>query len=123
MTSAPAIFKLQCHYCSRWRLPSETLDIGQGGVRMCLQCHELHVAQMLALATGGVPPGCFDCRATWEELRLRLDPGDNTSEVKMFLTPKDGIYQLLCRTCSDAYELKRADLFKGTQYGQTKGIV
>lgn len=121
--TAPAIINAKCHYCSQWRLPGEIIQIGVGGVKMCFHCHEWHVKQIDAVAIGGVPPGCFDCRKTWEELRLSFDLGDNPSEVKMFLVPKDGIYQLLCRTCSDAYEQKRADLLKGTQHGQTKGIV
>lgn len=113
---------LRCHYCSKFHSPSETISIGTGGVKMCFQCQEWHVGQMNAVAQGGVPPGCFGCRATWDELRLRIAAGDNTSEVKMYLTPKDGIYQLLCRTCSDAYEQKRADLFKGTLHGRLKKL-
>lgn len=117
-----AVTTLRCHYCSKFRHPAEIIHIGTGGAKMCQHCYEWHLSSLNAVSKGGVPPGCFDCRATWDELRLRLDAGDNTS-VKMILVPKDGIYQLLCRTCSNAYEQKRADLLSGTLYGQSKGIV
>jgi hypothetical protein len=117
-----AVIKVRCHYCSQFRHPLEVLPIGTGGVVMCWRCHEWHCQNIEALAKGGVPHGCFECRATWDELRLRFAAGDNPDDVKMYLVPRDGIYQLLCRTCSDAYELKRADLLRGTLYGQTKGV-
>jgi hypothetical protein len=122
VSSVPHVLKVRCQYCSHFYHPLEVLNIGQGGVVMCWKCHEWHTANLLAAFQGGVPKGCFECKATWDELRLRLTIGDNPDEVKMFLVPKDGIYQLLCRTCSDAYEQKRADLLRGTLYGQTKGV-
>jgi len=122
MTAVPSVISVRCHYCSKFRHPSEVLDIGNGGAKMCLQCHEWHARSIQALAEGGVPPGCFECRATWDELRLRIAPGDNPDDVKMYLTPKDGIYQLLCSTCSDAYERKRVDLLGDTAYGHLKKL-
>jgi hypothetical protein len=35
----------------------------------------------------------------------------------MYVVPKDGIYQVHCATCVAAYVAKRADLYKGTQFG------
>lgn len=45
--------------------------------------------------------------------------GDN---VRMALHPKDGIWQVLCGTCSDTYEAKRRDLYADTPYGHIKGL-
>jgi hypothetical protein len=41
----------------------------------------------------------------------------------MFAHPKDGILQLLCGSCSDDYEGKRLDLYRGTPYGAMKKLV
>jgi hypothetical protein len=112
----PAVLSTRCHYCSKFRNPHEIIPIGTGGALMCFHCYEWHTKSLNALATGSAPPGCFECRVTWAELRARPASGDETS-VKMYLVPKDGIYQLLCRTCSDAYERKRADLLGDTVYG------
>lgn len=120
--SAALIVTVRCHYCSKDQHPGEIISIGTGGAKMCFRCYEWHVENINALAQGGVPMGCFECRVTWAELRARVGPDDNPDDVKMFLVPKDGIYQLLCRTCSDAYERKRADLLRGTLYGQRKGV-
>lgn len=123
MNAAVAQFvRVRCHYCSQFRHRGDVLTIGTGRALICLHCREWHEANIAALAANGVPKGCFECRATWAELRLRVSAGDNPDEFKMFLVPKDGIYQLLCRTCSDAYEQKRADLLRGTLYGQQKGV-
>ena len=32
---------------------------------------------------------------------------------------KDGILQMLCSRCTDAYTPKRTDIYKGTQFGAT----
>lgn len=122
IAAVPQLARVRCHYCSKARHPLEIAAIGQGGAKMCVDCYQWHLSSLKAIAAGGVPPGCFECRATWDELRLRLAPGDNPDEVKMFLVPKDGIYQLLCGMCIDAYERKRADLLRGTLYGQLKGV-
>jgi hypothetical protein len=58
-------------------------------------------------------PGCQGCSATWEFLR------DSTlgEEVRLFVVPRDGIYQVLCAACVRVYLPKRADLYGGTQFG------
>jgi hypothetical protein len=122
MTNVPQILRIRCHYCSKWHHPKEVLDIGVGGVKMCFRCHEWHIENIRAIVSQGVPVGCFECRKTWAELRLLYRPGDNPDEVKMSVVPRDGIYQLLCGTCSDAYERKRGDLIRDTLYGQQKGV-
>ena len=35
---------------------------------------------------------------------------------------KDGILAALCVPCSDAYEQKRRDLYRNTEYGQARGL-
>ena len=72
-----------------------------------------HLAALDVLA-GGIPPGCQACGATWEFLR---DSAVGAENVSMSCVPKDGILQLLCKPCCDAYVLKRADLYKGTPFG------
>jgi len=118
----PRVVSVRCHYCSKFRHPDDVHPIGTGGAVMCVHCREWHAENVSAITRGGVPKGCFECRITWAELRLRFAAGDKPDEVKMFMVPKDGIYQLLCAKCTDAYERKRADLLRGTLYGQRKGI-
>ena len=62
---------------------------------------------------GNAMPGCQSCGATWELLR-DIAPG---SHVRMFVLPKDGIYQVLCESCVTPYVEKRADLYRGTPFG------
>ena len=39
------------------------------------------------------------------------------AEVRMYVVPKDGIYQLLCAGCVKPYLPKRKDLYRGTKFG------
>jgi hypothetical protein len=61
-----------------------------------------------------MPLGCQECGASWVALR------DSTPgvEVRMYVVPKDGIYQLLCGQCVLPYAGKRADLYAGTKFGK-----
>lgn len=79
---------------------------------MCWSCYEWH-GKALAMLAGHPPPGCQECGVTFDHLK-RITPGGN---VRMYLHPKDGIYQILCRTCSDRYTPKRLDLYGDTQFG------
>ena len=62
-----------------------------------------------------MPPGCQVCSKTFDELRV-LGTGVEY-QVRMYVLPKDGIYQVLCGECIKPYTQKRGDLFKGTQFG------
>jgi hypothetical protein len=42
--------------------------------------------------------------------------------IPMYLHPKDGIYQVLCRCCSDEYERERLDLYGDTLHGELKKL-
>jgi hypothetical protein len=84
---------------------------------MCWFCWERHVKALAALESGKPPSHCPECRRVFAEL-----PEDKAGNVQMALHQKDGVYQVLCLSCSDLYEQKRRDLYANTQYGRQKGI-
>ena len=102
----------RCHWCSRWQLPGDLLRLSTGQP-MCFRCHEWH-GHALQVLGGALPRGCQECRMSLEDLAtLTGDPA-----MRMFVVPKDGIYQVLCAPCKDAYCRKRQDLYKNTKFGQ-----
>jgi hypothetical protein len=117
MTAAP-ILKTRCHYCSRFRHPREIVKIGTGGAKMCWHCWGWHQKVLLMLATGKPPEGCQECGVTFDDLQAASGSGD----VRMYIHPKDGIYQVLCRICSDRYVPQRVDLYRATQFGHKRKI-
>lgn len=106
------ILAVNCPYCGQARNPREVMRIGTGGALMCWQCHERHVAALHALASG-IAPACAGCGASREALCAQSADG----ECRMYLHPKDGIYQLLCPACSGRYIRQRADLYGSTRFG------
>jgi hypothetical protein len=113
--STAQVITAQCRRCSKWRSLDEFVAGGpQDGY--CLRCLEWHRAALDHLATGKTPSGCQECERSLDELSRAAGSAD----VKMYLHPKDGIYQVLCGTCSDRYEQKRRDLYARTSYGQKK---
>jgi hypothetical protein len=80
--------------------------------RICDYCLDWH-NKAIEFIAGGAIPGCQVCGASFEFLR------DSTPgvEVRMYVVPKDGIYQVLCQTCIQPYVLQRADLYGGTRFG------
>jgi hypothetical protein len=115
--SVRLVFGERCHYCSKFRPHSEINHMGAGGVKICFRCMEWH-DKAIRLLAGEPPPGCQECGITFADLK----EFDSLGNLRMWLVVKDGIYQILCTTCSDAYEKKRADLYRETVYGQRKGI-
>ncbi len=107
----PQVLKIRCHYCSQFRDPREVHHL-PGGVVMCWNCYGWHQRALRMLA-GSPPPGCQACDVTFKELTER-SPDGNT---RMYLHVKDGIYQVLCTSCSDEYERKRLDLYGDTVHG------
>jgi hypothetical protein len=107
----PLLETTHCHYCSKRRLRFRVhvLASGQGICDYCLEWHN----HAIAFLGGTPPPGCQGCGTTWAVLR------DSTAgvEVRMWVVMRDGIYQLLCKTCVAGYLPKRTDLYKGTQFG------
>jgi hypothetical protein len=115
--SPPAVMCVRCHYCSKFRSPREVLYIGTGGACMCWDCYDWHNRALDALA-GTPPPGCQECGVTYEQLRERAGGGD----CGMYVHPRDGMYQVLCKKCSDAYVPQRVDLYRPTQYGHNRKL-
>jgi len=121
MTAAPHVpdvLRVRCHYCSRFRSRSEVLRIGTGGAIMCWHCYEWHRKALQALA-GAPPAGCQECGKSGRQM---VEDADGAGNVRFFLHQKDGIYQILCKACSDAYERRRLDLYGDTLYGWWKKL-
>ena len=113
----PAIvIAVKCHYCSHLRNPKEVMRLS-GGPIMCWHCYEWH-RHALQMLSGHPPPGCQECGITFAALFEAAPGGD----MKMYLHAKDGIYQILCRTCSDAYVQKRVDLYGNTAFGRSRKL-
>lgn len=109
----PVVLQVKCHYCSRFRHPKEVIRM-TGGPIMCWRCWEGH-QHALRLFQGQPPPGCQMCGVTFKALS-DATPG---TQVRMFVHWKDGIYQILCKTCSDKYIPKRVDLYGATEFGKS----
>jgi len=105
------VLAVKCHYCSRQRPAWQTHQV-TGAQRICDSCLDWHNKAIEFLA-GHAIPGCQGCGASWELLRDR-EPGEN---VRLYVVPRDGIYQVLCRACVRPYVSKRSDLYKGTAFG------
>jgi hypothetical protein len=99
----------RCRFCSQFRSKHEFIhDIITG---YCWHCYEWH-QQALRVLAGEDPPGCQECGTPYELLRAGA-----AGDLRMYIHPKDGIYQVLCKRCSDRYERKRLDLYGDTPYG------
>jgi hypothetical protein len=109
---------LICHYCQKGRSPYEILHLGTGGALMCWKCHEWHEKAIEAIGGGEMPSGCQACGRSYETLRAESPAGD----CKLYLHPCDGIYQVRCRACRDAYLTKRVDLYGPTRFGFLKKL-
>jgi hypothetical protein len=107
----------KCRRCSK-HSPVEEFVAGGPLTGYCLRCYERHGEALDLLTNGTMPRGCHGCNLTMGDL-MASSPG---ADVRVYLHLKDGIYQLLCKTCSDDYELKRADLYRQTPYGTLKKI-
>lgn len=106
---------VRCRRCSRVRHPNEFVA-GGPITGYCLRCYEWH-HKALAMLAGEPPPGCQECGVSFQTLT-----GQTSGEVKMYLHPRDGIYQILCRVCSDVYERKRSDLYRDTPHGRANNL-
>ncbi len=111
--SAICTDRLRCRLCGKMR---HRFDVVGASVRgyTCRECLEWHFHAMDVL--GGAPPrGCQGCGKTPEQLKRSPDDCD----VRMYVVPKDGVYQLLCRDCGRQYTRQRRDLYQGTAFGAT----
>ena len=114
MVNLPHVVGVRCNWCSRERPAYRVHRLASNQV-ICDYCLEWHQAAIDMLA-GKPPRGCQQCGISWETLR------DSTPgvEVRMYVVPKDGIYQLLCAHCVRPYAGKRADLYGGTEFGRNQ---
>lgn len=108
----PHVVAVRCNWCSQER-PEHRVHRLTSQQAICDYCLEWHAAALNVLA-GGMPRGCQECGASWQTLQA-CTPG---VQVRMYVVPKDGIYQLLCAACVRRYTPKRADLYAGTEFGR-----
>lgn len=110
--TVPQLVAVRCHFCSRERLPWRVHRLAGNAQVICDYCLDWH-DKAIAFLAGGPIPGCQCCGASWQRLR------DSTPgvEVRLYVLPKDGIYQVLCRVCVRPYVSQRADLYGGTAFG------
>lgn len=110
------VIKEQCTGCSKWHNPHELIR-QSGNVKTCFDCYAWH-CKALDLLCGKGSPSCQECNKTSDQLEKESADGN----VRVTVHRKDGVYQMLCNKCSDAYEQKRRDLYGNTPYGAAKGI-
>ena len=106
------VVRERCPYCSKQVSPQDIIPIGTGGAKICLNCWQRH-QQAMKMFAAKTPFFCSGCKNSLRNLILSSPDGNVTFRVYW----KDGIYQVLCKKCGDAYERKRLDLFGDTQYG------
>ena len=112
-TTGLVIVSERCPYCQKGVPPVDMVRMGTQGVRMCITCWERNEPVLRACTEGTPPQHCQECNTAFRELA----PMDDLGNVPMVLAFKDGVYQLLCVPCGDAYARKKRELFAGTQYG------
>ena len=83
----------------------------QSNQAICDYCLQWHLDALAFLGGGEMPEGCQECGADFSTLR-DFDP----AHARVFVVPKDGIYQMLCARCVAPYVEKRADIYGGTQF-------
>jgi hypothetical protein len=108
---APQVVTVKCNYCSKFRPLSRVAQLPGHAQVMCDYCVDWHFKAIEVLA-GCSGSGCQECGATWEYIMAAYPKGQ-----RLWVIPKDGIYQLLCKRCVQPYLPKRQDLYKGTQFG------
>ncbi len=104
------IFKLRCMDCSKWVHPAEVIRIGDDTIR-CFACY-IKINEIIE-SWAEPPRECAYCHTSFNELAQRT-PG---KPVSMFPHVMDGTIGFLCDPCSQAYVLKRADLYGKTRFG------
>ncbi len=116
MPNVPHVVRVRCHFCSRERAIWQVHRLAGNSQVLCEDCLDWHQRGIEFLA-GNAMPGCQSCLSTWERLR------DQTlgEHVRLYVVPKDGIYQVLCEACIRPYTEKRADLYRGTRFGAKIG--
>lgn len=109
--------RFRCRFCGNYQPQGDFILPNDLAISPCLDCHRANEAALAALANKS-EPGCWECRKTLSQ--IAHDTGK--ADVRMYLHKKDGLFQLLCPRCSDAYERKRLDLYGSTPYGERKKL-
>jgi len=118
--SVREVAAIRCNFCSR-QLPAFRVHrLGapdRPAQTICDDCLDWH-NKAIALLAGGEVSGCQVCGKSWEFLR------DSTlgETVRLYVVPRDGIYQVHCETCLAGYVPQRTDLYKGTAFGSKTHI-
>jgi hypothetical protein len=112
--------RVRCRNCGRHVSPVECSGADERGWT-CPRCIEWHL-HALEFMGGAIPKGCQSCERAWEDIRaeaLRDAEKENAvlAEARIYVVPKDGILELLCRRCVTPYIQKRKDLYRGTAFG------
>lgn len=108
---------VRCHYCSRQVPAWRTHRLGDHAQLICDDCLDWH-NKAIDLLAGRAMPGCQACGATCEFLRN----SELSGEIRMYVVPKDGIYQVLCQSCCGPYVAKRSDLYRETPFGHANNL-
>lgn len=108
------VLKLRCNFCSK-ELPVHRVHQIQHAQIICDNCLDWHNKALDFLAGGSIP-GCQVCERSWSVLRDEA----KSVEVRLYVVPRDGIYQVHCAACAADYLPKRADLYQGTEFGHRK---
>lgn len=116
MGAVPILVKVPCRVCGKFRDPREFIH--DATVGYCWHCYEWHLVALKMLCQGIPPSGCQECGVSYESLAAAAGGGD----VKFYLHPKDGVYQVLCRHCSDRYERANNRLYADTPYGWSRKL-
>lgn len=116
--SAQIIIALRCNWCSRQLPPTKLMKLASDQL-MCDRCFEHHAEALDVLAQQAVPTKCHLCETPLNVLN-DLSDGPTT---RMYVINIDGAYAIACSICKDAYMRKRADLVKGTKYGEELKLV
>lgn len=116
MSAVSHVVALRCHWCQKFRPEFRVHRLASHQV-ICDYCLEWH-QRALDLLAGTPPPGCQKCERSWAALQDAA-PG---TQVRLYVVPKDGLYQLLCASCVRPYLPKRAELYKNTEFGKALNV-
>lgn len=108
---AVATERRRCLVTGKWVHPKDGIGFGNGQtIFYSFEGLKRHYEALHLLSTGEPPKACQDC-------------GKPSSEcASLFVHRKDGIYQALCRSCSDRYEQKAKELYRDTPYGAKRKL-
>jgi transcription elongation factor Elf1 len=111
VTAAP-VLTVPCSYCHRQPSVQDVRFLSTGQ-RMCPRCQEWHAEALRVLA--GESRGAAECQECGVPFLAHAD--ERSGDYRLYVVPKDGIYQMLCGTCKDAYVAKMRRLYQGTKFG------